>query len=161
MALTEVNTEKVPGRISNIHIGYDATHGVNIKSGIVGFSYRRIHDAKPQDASNTKASSNIFQPHSNYEWTLRFISDSRVAFFATDVQVAGGNQYALDPDGDSNKIEYFRVIMTIEDESGTSKTRTYTITDGYATRNHADIEYAKDAIYTYEGLAKEITYSDA
>ena len=162
MALTEVNTEKVPGEsITSVQIGYDSTHGVDIKTGVVDFTYKRIHDAKPKHASNTKATSNIFQPHSHYEWTLSLCSDCRVAFFATDVQVAGGNQYALDEDGDSSKIEYFKIIMTTESEAGTSKTRTYTITDGYVTRNHANITYGKDALYTYEGLAKEITYSDA
>jgi len=161
LALTEVNTEKINGRITNVYIGYDATHGVDIKSGIVSFEYWRNHDAKRANVADTKASSTIFQPHSDFGWKLRFLSDCRVAFFATDVGVAGGNQYALDDDGDSNEIEYFRVIMTIEDESGTEKTRTYTITNGYALKNRAYIGDDEDAIYEYEGDAKSITYSDA
>jgi len=161
LALTEVNTEKVPGTITNVYIGYDATHGVDIKSGIKRFRYWRNHDAKRANVANSKTSASEFQPHSDFSWELHFLSDCRVAFFATDVQVAGGNQYALVDNGDSNKIEYFKVIMTIEDESGTSKTRTYTITNGFALRNSADIGDDEDAIYEYEGDAEYISYSDA
>ena len=161
MSLTEVNTEKVTGRIKNVYIGYDATHGVDIKSGIKFFEYARVHDAKRANASNTKTSTKEFQPHSHFTWRLEFLSDCRVAFFATDVQVAGGNQYAMVNDGDSNKIEYFKVIMKIEDQAGTAKTRTYTITNGYALRNGAPIGDDEDAIYWYEGDAGYISYSDA
>jgi len=161
MALTEVNTEKVPGRISNVCIGYDSTHGVDIKTGIVSFEYWRNHDAKRANVADTKASSTIFQPHSDFGWKLKFLSDCRVAFFATDVVAGGGTEYALVDDGDSNEIEYFKVIMTIENESGTEKTRTYTITNGFCTRNRAYIGDDKDAIYEYEGDAKKISYSDA
>jgi len=161
MALIDVGTEKVNGRITNVHVGYDATHGVNIKSGIVEFEYRRIHDAKRANVANSKTSSEIFQPHSNFTWQLTFLSDCRAAFFATDVQVAGGNQYALVDNGDSNNIEYFRVIMTIEDEGGTSKTRTYIIWNGRALRNSARIGRDEDAEYVYEGDAEYISYSDA
>jgi len=77
------------------------------------------------------------------------------------VQVAGGNQYALKNDGDSNMIEWFKVIMTIEDESGTEKTRTYILTNGYALRNRAYIGDDEDAIFEYEGDARDISYSDA
>ena len=160
MALTEVGTEKVYGRVSNVHIGYDDTHGVNISKGIKSFEYDRIHDATGQFVGNTKTSPTIFQPHSNYMWKLRFLSDCRIAFFATDVQVAGGNQYAI-TSGDSNMIEYFRVIMKIVNSSGADKTRTYTITNGYCTKNRAYIGNDDDAVYEYEGLAEYITYSDA
>jgi len=161
MSLTEVNTEKVPGRIKNVYIGYDATHGVDIKSGIVSFEYWRNHDAKRANASDTKTSATIFQPHSDFGWKLRFLSDCRVAFFATDVGVAGGNQYALVDNGDSNEIEYFKVIMTIEDEAGAEKTRTYTLTNAFATKNRAYIGDDEDAVYEYEGDAEYISYSDA
>lgn len=161
MALTEVNTEKVPGRISNVHIGYDATHGVNIKSGIVSFEYDRVHNITPQNYANTKTSGLVFQPHSHFTWKLKFLSDCRVAFFATDVQAVGGNQYAITDDDDSNLIGYFKVIMTIEDESGTEKTRTYTITNGMCKGNRAYIGEDRDTNYEYEGIAEYISYSDA
>jgi len=161
MALTEVNTEKVYGRVSNVHIGYDATHGVDIKSGIKRFWYWRNHDAKRANTGNSKTSASEFQPHSDFGWRLQFLSDCRVAFFATDVQVAGGNQYALVNNGDSNKIEYFKVIITIEDSSGVEKTRTYTLTNAFALKNRADIGDDEDAIYEYEGDAEYISYSDA
>lgn len=162
MSLTEVKTDKVPGRISNVHIGYDSTHGVNISKGILSFEYRRIHDAtrnKPPTAA-TSATINLQQP-SFFEWKLRFLSDCRIAFFVTDVQVAAGNQYALVDNGFSNKIEYFKVIMAIEDGFGTPKTRTYTITNGYCLRNNAVIGEDRDAVYEYEGEAEYISYSDA
>lgn len=161
MSLTEVNTEKVTGRISHVHVGYDATHGVDIKSGIKLFRYNRVHDARTAFNVSAKTDDEIFQPHSNFEWRLEFLSDCRVAFFATDVQAAGGNQYALVDDGDSNKIEYFKVIMEIEDGTGSLKTRTYTITNGYALRNGATIGDDEDAVYWYEGIAEYISYADA
>lgn len=161
MALTEVNTEKVPGRITNVYIGYDATHGVDVKTGIVSFEYWRNHDAKRANVASTKTSTTIFQPHSNFGWKLKFLSDCRVAFFATDVVSGGGTEYALVDNGDSNVIEYFKVIMTIEDQAGAEKTRTYTITNGFALRNRAYIGDDEDAIYEYEGDAEYISYSDA
>lgn len=162
MTLTPVKTEKVQGRISNVHIGYDATHGVNITNGILSFEYNRIHDAirnKPPGAA-TSPTINLQQP-SCFDWKLRFLSDCRIAFFATDVQVAGGNQYALVDNGFSNKIEYFKIIMAIEDGAGAPKTRTYTIANGYCLRNNAQIGEDQDAVYSYEGEAEYISYSDA
>lgn len=162
MSLTAAKTEKVYGRISNVHIGYDATHGVDITNGILGFEYRRIHDAvrnRPPGAA-TSSTINLQQP-SHFEWKLTFLSDSRTAFFATDVQVAGGNQYALVDNGTSNKIEYFKVLMSIQDSAGAVKTRTYTVTNGYCLRNNAVIGKDEDAIYEYEGEAEYISYADA
>ena len=161
MSLTEVDTEKVYGRVRNVHIGYDATHGVNISKGILRFRYNRVHDARTAFNVSAKTDSSIFQPHSNFEWRLEFYSDSRIAFFLTDVQVAAGNQYALVDNGDSNKIEYFRVIMPIQDSSGVEKTRTFTITNGFCWKNRAYIGNDEDAIYEYEGDAEYISYSDA
>jgi hypothetical protein len=161
MALTEIKTEKVYGRISNVYIGYDATHGVDIKQGILSFEYERIHDATPQFVANTKTSGEAFQPHSNFIWKLRFISDCRIAFFATDVQVAAGNQYALVNNGDSNVIEYFKVLAPIQDGSGAAKTRTFTITNGYCTRNKAYIGDDQDTVFEYAGIAESVSYSDA
>jgi hypothetical protein len=160
MALTDTKTEKVPGRITHVYIGYDATHGVDISSGIKSFEYRRIHDARRKEPSNTKTSANIHQPHSNFIWKLSFLSDCRVAFFATDVHDGGGSEYALVDNGDSNMIEYFKVILPIQDGSGASKTRTYTITNGFALRNSAYIGDDNDAVYEYEGDAEYISYSD-
>jgi len=161
MALTDTKTEKVPGRITHVYIGYDSTHGVDISSGIVSFEYQRVHPATRQNTANLKTSANIFQPHSSFTWKLRFLSDCRTAFFATDVGVAGESQYALVNNGDSNEIEYFRVIIPIEDAAGASKTRTYTITNGYCTRNNAYIGDDEDSVYEYEGDAEYIGYSDA
>jgi len=160
MGLTEVSTEKVYGRVSNVYIGYDSSHGVNISKGILSFEYWRNHDAKRANTANNKTSSTIFSPHSSFGWKLRFLSDCRVAFFATDVGVAGGNQYALDDDGDSHHIEHFQVIMKIQDSNEAEKTRTYTITYGYALKNRAYIGDDETAIYEYEGDAEYISYAD-
>jgi len=159
MALTDTKTEKVPGRITHVYIGYDSTHGVDISSGIVSFEYWRNHDARRANTANTKTSASIFQPHSDFGWKLRFLSDCMVAFFATDV--TGGTKYALVDNGDSNKIGYFKVILPIENAAGTSKTRTYTITNGFCLRNRAYIGDDEDAVYEYEGDAEYISYSDA
>jgi hypothetical protein len=159
MVLTDTKTEKVPGRITHVYIGYDSTHGVDISSGIKFFDYARVHDARTSFNVSAKTESSIFQPHSNFIWRLEFLSDCRVAFFATDV--VGTTKYALVDNGDSNKIGYFKVICPIEDGTGASKTRTYTITNGYALRNGAPIGDDKNAIYWYEGIAEYIGYSDA
>ena len=161
MVLTEVKTEKVPGRISNVHIGYSDAVGVNISKGTKLFRYDRVHDARTAFNVSDKTEDAIFQPHSNFDWRLEFLSDCRVAFFGTDVQAAAGSQYALVNNGDSNKIEYFKVLVPIEDETGTLKTRTYTITNGYALRNGTTIGDDEDAVYWYEGIAEYISYVDA
>jgi len=160
VSLNEVKTEKVQGRISNVHIGYDDTHGVNISKGILSFEYNRIRDAvrnKPP-GSPTSPGINLQQP-GFFTWKLRFLSDCRVAFFLTDV--TGDTEYALVDDGFSNKIGYFKVIMKIEDGEGNPKTRTYTITNGYCLRNNASIGEDQDAVYEYEGEAEYISYSDS
>ena len=163
MALTEINTEKVPGRITHVYIGYDSTHGVDIKSGIKIFKYSRINDDNIRLEIPGKATRDNVQQlgMSFFTWRLEFVSDCRTAFFATDVQAGAGNQYAMDDDGLSNKIEFFRVIMEIQDGSGAIKTRTYIITGGYALRNGAQIGDDETAIYWYEGDADYISYSDA
>ena len=162
VGLIAVDTEKVPGRISHVYIGWDSLHGVDIKSGILSFEYWRNKDLlRPFIPGSPTA--NVVQQlgMSSFGWKLRFLSDCRVAFFATDVQSGGGFQYAMVDNGNANKIAYFKVIMKITDASGNPKTRTYTITDGYALRNRALIGDDEDAIYEYEGDAEYISYSDA
>jgi len=162
MALTEISTDKVSGRITHVQIGYDATHGVDITKGILSFEYHRVFDTV-RDMPVTAATSpdiNLQKP-SFYSWKLRFLSDVRIAFFATDVQSGGGNQYAMMANGNSNKIEYFQVILPIQDYTGADKTRTYTITNGYCLRNSAYIGEDQDSVYEYEGDAEYISYSDA
>lgn len=162
MVLTEKNTEKVPGRITHVKIGYDATHGVDIKSGILSFEYWRNND-NLRIAIPGRAMRDVVQQlgMSFFGWRLKFLSDCRAAFFATDVQAAAGNQYAMDNDGYSNLIEYFKVIVPIEDGDGNPKTRTYTIVYGYALRNRAFIGDDEDAVYEYEGDAACISYADS
>jgi len=160
-ALTDTKTEKVPGRITHVYIGSDSTHGVDISSGILSFEYSRNHDARRKNVANTKTSATMFQPHSNFTWRLRFLSDCKVAFFDTDVVVGGGVETALVNNGDSNCIAYFRVIVPIIDGAGASKTRTYTITNGFALRNSAVIGDDENANFVYEGDAEYISYSDA
>lgn len=161
MALSEIATEKLHGRITNVHIGYDATHGVNISSGILGFEFDRIHDAAPAHQLYTKTTANMYQGNSHITWRLRFLSDAAIAFYATDVQVAGGNQFALNNEADSNKIEYFKVIMTIENSSGVSKTRTYTLADAYCLGSRGVIGSDEDAQIEYFGVARNLTPADA
>jgi hypothetical protein len=161
MVLTELNTEKVPGRITHVIIGYDATHGVDIKSGIMSFEYWRNND-NLRIAIPGSATRSVVQQlgMSFFGWRLRFLGDCRAAFFATDVQVADGNQYAMTDNGYSNEIEYFQVKMPIEDSDGNPGTRTYTITGGYALRNNALTGNDEDAVYEYEGDAEYISYAD-
>ena len=161
MPLTEYNTEKVPGRITHVYIGSATDTGDDIQSGIVSFEYRRVHDAKRANVAKTKTTTTILQPHSSYIWKLKFLSDCRESFFVTDVVAGASTGPAMTPNGDSNPIAYFRVIMPIEDEAGASKTRTYTITNGHALRNGAPIGNDEDAVYWYEGTAEYISYSDA
>lgn len=161
MALTKKNTEKVPGRVTHVYIGASESVGVDIQSGILRFTYDRVHDARTAFNAANKTDGSIFQPHSNFIWKLKFLSDCREAFFVTDVVAGAGTGPAMTPNGDSNPIAYFRVLMPIEDGSKNPKTRTYTITNGYALRNHADIGDDEDAIYWYEGIAEAISYVDS
>jgi len=161
MTLTDTKTEKVPGRITHVYIGSSDTSGVDISSGIASFEYWRNHDAKRANTANTKTSASIFQPHSDFGWKLKFLSDCWAAFFDTDVVAGGGKEVAMTPNGDSNKIGYFKVIVPIINASGASKTRTFTITNGYALRNRAMIGDDEDAYFVYEGDAEYISYSDA
>lgn len=161
MVLTDTGTDKVYGKITNVQIGKDSSNGVDITSGVLSFEFWRNHDATRADNANSKTASEIFQPHSSYGWKLRFASDCRVAFFATDVGAAGGNQYALDPNGDSNEIEYFKVILKIVNSAGTDKTRTFTLDDAFCTKNRAYMGDDQLTIFEYEGDAEEITYADA
>ena len=162
MSLTEVNTEKVYGRISNVHIGSGSTTGVNISKGILSFDYWRNHDNIRLEIPGSPTRSIVQQlGMSFFGWRLTLLSDCRIAFFATDVQVTAGNQYALIDNGLSNLITYFKVIMQIQDSAGAVKTRTYTITNGYCLRNNARIGNDDDAVYEYEGEAEYIGYVDA
>lgn len=160
MVLTDTKTEIVPGRITHVYIGKDSSNGVDISRGIISFEYDRIHEAKPASVAKTKTTTTILQAHSHFTWKLKFISDCRVAFFATDVTAVAG-QKALDDNGDSYAIAYFRVIAPIEDKDGADKTRTYVITNGFCLGNNAYIGDDEDAIYEYEGIAEYISYSDA
>ena len=161
MSLQPVKTEKVPGRVTHVYIGRSSKSGVDISGGIVSFEYRRIHEAKRANVAKTKTSTTILQPHSSYTWKLKFLSDCWTAFFDTDVVVGGEKKVAMTPNGDSNKIAYFKVVMPIEDGSGKSKTRTYTLTNAYALRNHAYVGDDEDAVYEYEGDTEYISYVDA
>ena len=167
MVLTEVKTEKVHSRIcddarnTGVKIGYDSTHGIFIIQGVKLFRYDRVHDARTAFNVSDKTEDSIFQPHSNFDWRLEFQSDCRIAFFGTDIQAVAGSQYAMVNNGDSNKIEYFKVLVPIEDGTGAPLTRTYTITNGYALRNGASIGDDEDAVYWYEGIAEYISYVDA
>lgn len=160
MVLTPTNTEKVPGRITHVYIGKNATTGVDIKSGIVSFEYRRVKDAVRYKYPGAATAADIFQKPSTFEWKLAFLSDCRAAFFDTDVTSTAG-QKAMDDNGFSYAIAYFKVTLPIQDGSGASKTRTYTITGGYALRNGAYIGDDEDAEYWYEGDAEYISYADA
>jgi hypothetical protein len=164
MVLTVTYTEKVPpltGRSTHVKIGSNSTTGVDITGGLMRFQYSRVHPATRKFVANTKAASTDHQPHSHYTWRLEFLSDCRTAFFATDVTVGGGaNDYAMDPNGDSFAIAFFQVVLPAVDGSNANITRTYTITNGYALRNGADINNIGDAVYWYEGDAEEITYTD-
>ncbi|MDH5786973.1 MAG: hypothetical protein OEZ40_01595 [Candidatus Bathyarchaeota archaeon] len=159
MALTDTKSEKVPGRITHVYIGKSSTVGLDISSGIVSFDYRRNHDATRYNYPGRATAPDIFQHPSTFSWELKFLSDCRAAFFDTDV-TAVADQKALDDDGISYPITWFKVIVPIIDKAGATKTRTYTITGGYVLRNSAYIGDDEDAVYVYEGDAEYISYAD-
>jgi hypothetical protein len=168
--VTHVKTEKASGQIcenradstKGIYIGYDSGNCIHIYQGVLSFEYSRMHDNIRMEIPSATTRSIVQQLGMSYfTWKLRLLGDCRQAFFATDVQAAAGNQYAMTSNNLSNKIEYFKVVMPIQDEAGTPRTRTYTITNGYALRNHAVIGEGRDTEYEYEGDAEYISYSDA
>ena len=159
MVLTETKTEIVPGRITHVYIGKNSTTGVDITRGIVSFEFWRNKDALRHEYPGAATAADTFQKPSNFGWRLKFISDCRAAFFDTDV-TAVADQKAMDDNGFSYPIAYFRVIIPIEDKDGADKTRTFTITGGYALRNRGYNGDDEDAVYEYEGDAEYISYSD-
>lgn len=159
-ALTDMRTEKVPWKITNVHIGVDGTHGVNIIGGILDFKYHRVHDAKPAHVAKTKTSTTYIQENSHFVWRIELESDCRIAFKATDVVSGGANEYAIIANANSNVIGYFKLFLTIEDTNQVEKTRTITVTNGVALTNGVDIRAGEDAVYWYEGQAEYIDEAD-
>lgn len=143
-------------RWTSIKVGYDATHHTELTDGILDFRYSRTHPAARKDVANTVSADDLVQHHSNFVFQVTLDGDNRDMFFAQDVQVAGGNQFALDDDADSNKIEYFLVTAAMRGPTGTVITRTYTIGNGYILAN----SYDGNNRFTYTGDAETITAVD-
>jgi len=71
-----------------------------------------------------------------------------------------GNEYAFYPDGDANRIGYFRVLARIRAGDGTEKDRIWTITGGFV-ETREEMGIPPDMITVYRGYAQKITPLDA
>lgn len=103
------------GRIDKLEIGLTAVINTDI-TNVILMNWERNHDVRPRLYANLKYPTSFQQPHSWILGSFSLLSDNHTAIYATDVQAAAGNQYAMYDDADSNVIDFFQV--TYQDEDG-------------------------------------------
>lgn len=115
-------------RVKEIYIGYDVSNKVTL-SGVKSASWK---DSDPFVILPVPASDNIhiYQEIKPILWEIRLVcldvTSLYTAFYDTDVAVAGGNQYAINPTTQKRtKIEYFKI--RVYDHAGNLVT--YNVTD--------------------------------
>ncbi len=154
MYSVSTGTESIQ-RWTSIKIGYDSTHYTEITDGILDFPYAKRHPAARLDAANPVSADDMSQGHSSFMFQIILDGDKRDAFFTQAVTGLAGNP-ALDDDGDSSKILYFVVSAKMRGPTGTTITRTYTVTNGYVLEN----SYEGGNRFIYVGNAEMITPVD-
>jgi hypothetical protein len=136
------------GRIEKLEIGLTAGTNTDI-TNIVLMNWERIHDIRPRLTANTKIPVGYQQPHSWVIGTFSLLSDNQTALYATDVSAVAGNQFALDPDGDSSPIDFFRV--TYQDADGNDRITTFTT--AIISRGVKELLNYDDSVWIYHFLA--------
>lgn len=101
-------SDTFPGRIDKLEIGLTAGTNTDI-TNVVLMSWELNHDVRPRLFANRKYSTTYQQSHSWGIGSFSVLSDNHAAIYATDVQAAAGNQYAMVPGGDSNVIDFMQV----------------------------------------------------
>jgi len=145
MALPQVT---YTGRIDKLEIGTGSGANTDI-TNVVLMNWERAHEVRPRLFANSKYPTDYQQPHSWIIGTISLLSDYHDAFYATDVQAAVGNQYALDADGDSSVIDWFAVFYRDEDNNQWRSRFRYAI----ITRPVKELLNYDDSVYIYHFLA--------
>ena len=103
-----------PGHIDKLEVGISAIQNEDIH--VVLMNWEENHDVRPRLYANIKNPNDWSQPHSWVVGSFSCLSNAHTAIYATDVQAAGGgSQYAMVPNGDSNKIDFFQVSYRDKD----------------------------------------------
>jgi len=153
------HTEMVLKHTWQMRIGKDANNYVTLERGIEDFEQWLDPHVTPQFAGTTITASASNKGYKNWRWRLTLLGDFYTGFYATDVQTAGGNQYAIVPNSDNNEIGYLVLSGTViyGDSAQTQKTRTISITNGIVDTVRASL----GNVFVYEGRAEYISYSDS
>ena len=96
------------GRIDKLEIGLTVGTNTDI-TNVILMNWERNHDVRPRLYANLKYPTDYQQSHSWILGSFSLLSENHAAIYATDVQAAVGNQYAMVEDGDSNVIDFFQV----------------------------------------------------
>jgi len=99
-------SDTMTGRINRLEIGRTAGTNTDI-TNLIAMNWDRNHDVRPRLFANAKTPTTYQQPHSWIIGSFSLLSDHHNAIYATAVNAAG--DFAMDPDGDSAVIDFFRV----------------------------------------------------
>lgn len=113
-------------RVTSIKVGYDVTHYATL-TGVDRINWKDSDPwiVLPIPAGNTNIYQNLRPVQIEGRLICLDVASMYTAFYATDIDNADGNQYAVDPTtGKKHTIEYF-VVAGI-DHTGTAVTYTFT-----------------------------------
>lgn len=137
----------VTGRIDKLEIGLTAN--VNTDMHPILMAWELNHDVRPRLFANLKYPTTYQQPHSWVVGNFSLLTNYANALYATDVQAAVGNQYALTNGGDSNVIDFFQV--TYRDENNAAKTTKFYYS--IITRYNKELLNYDDSVWVFHFLA--------
>lgn len=138
------------GRINKLEIGTGGDpDNVDIEN-VVLMNWERNHDVRPRLYANLKYPTSYQQPHSWIIGSFSVLSDHHDAIYDTDVDAGtAGTQPAMDSDGDSTVIDYFRVEYLDEDDNVKSTTFEYAI----IYRFNKELLNYDDSVWVYHFMA--------
>ena len=136
------------GRIDKLEIGLTAGTNTDV-TNVVLMNWERNHDVRPRLFANSKTPTTYQQPHSWIVGSISVLSNNNVAFYATDVQAAGGNQFARVANADSNVREFMQV--TYRDAQNNVQTTRFFF--AIITRPVKELLNYDDSVWIYHFLA--------
>ncbi len=136
------------GRIDKLEIGLTAGTNTDV-TNVVLMNWERNHDVRPRLFANAKTPTTYQQPHSWIVGSISVLSNNNAAFYATDVQAAVGNQFALVANADSNVIDFMQV--TYRDAQNNVQTTTFFF--AIITRPVKELLNYDDSVWIYHFLA--------
>ena len=136
------------GRIDKLEIGLTAGTNTDV-TNVVLMNWERNHDVRPRLFANAKTPTTYQQPHSWIVGSISVLSNNNAAFYVTDVQAAGGNQFALVANADSNVIDFMQV--TYRDAQNNVQTTRFFF--AIITRPVKELLNYDDSVWIYHFLA--------